>query len=464
MLRTWKLLVPLGVMVAVGVALGATTATASRSAGVLKVGIMTDCKGAFGGAYEEDIAGAQAAFAAYAGARPKDPKKPSAGMTGGIMGGKTLRIVGYGCGDETPALALKETRRLVEQLGADVLIGPLSGDEGVAIANYAKTRQPGKLFINGTSGGQQTTLRVRAPNFFRYNGDGAQWNAGVGELAYKRLGWRKAAIFMDDYSFGYTSGAGFIAEFCSWGGQITKRVFAPSPNQDYSSYVQQLPAPNSVDGYFWVIGGSGTSPSMKAYQQLYGKIDPKKFIGNLFFAFMGNDKELGPQVVGSYMGGFGTGPGLKTPAANAYRAKAGPWYAPYMNGAKLSVDDGFFYNYYVAAWALVQGMNKAKGNLSGGQAKLRAAMPRVLNAGFGRIVLDKNRQAIQDQYPIQYTKAPDGSIGFSVIGLVPQVSQKFGGYFSETTPIPSRTAPSCHKANLPWHNKIIPVTNGVPAR
>jgi branched-chain amino acid transport system substrate-binding protein len=385
-------------------------------------------------------------------------------MTGGIMGGKTLRIVGYGCGDETPALALKETRRLVEQLGADVLIGPLSGDEGVAIANYAKTRQPGKLFINGTSGGQQTTLRVRAPNFFRYNGDGAQWNAGVGELAYKRLGWRKAAIFMDDYSFGYTSGAGFIAEFCSWGGQITKRVFAPSPNQDYSSYVQQLPAPNSVDGYFWVIGGSGTSPSMKAYQQLYGKIDPKKFIGNLFFAFMGNDKELGPQVVGSYMGGFGTGPGLKTPAANAYRAKAGPWYAPYMNGAKLSVDDGFFYNYYVAAWALVQGMNKAKGNLSGGQAKLRAAMPRVLNAGFGRIVLDKNRQAIQDQYPIQYTKAPDGSISFSVIGLVPQVSQKFGGYFSETTPIPSRTAPSCHKANLPWHNKIIPVTNGVPAR
>jgi branched-chain amino acid transport system substrate-binding protein len=464
MSRTWKFLVPLGVVAAAGVALGTTTATASQSAGVVKVAIMTDCKGAFGGAYEEDIAGSLSAFAAYAGAKPKDPKKPSAGIVGGTMGGKAIKIVGYGCGDETPSLALKETRRLVEQLGADVFIGPLSGDEGVAIANYAKTKQPGKLFINGTSGGQQTTLRVRAPNFFRYNGDGAQWNAGAGEIAYKTLGWRKAAIFMDDYSFGYTSGAGFIADFCSWGGQITKRVFAPSPNQDYSSYVQQLPPPNSVDGYFWVIGGSGTGPSLKAYTQQYGAIDPKKFIGNLFFAFEGNDKEIGPQVLGAYMGGFGTGPGLKTPAANAYREKAGHWYEAYLKPAGLSADDGFFYNYWNAAWALVQGMNKAGGDLSGGQKKLFASMPRTLDAGFGKIVLDKNRQAIQDQYPIQYTKLPDGSINFHVIGLVPQVTQKFGGYFSETTPIPSRAAPSCHKANLPWHNHIIPVVNGVPTR
>ena len=39
-------------------------------------------------------------------------------MTGGTTGGKTLKLVGFGCGDDTPALALKETRRLMEQLGA----------------------------------------------------------------------------------------------------------------------------------------------------------------------------------------------------------------------------------------------------------------------------------------------------------------------------------------------------------
>jgi branched-chain amino acid transport system substrate-binding protein len=447
----------LAAVIAVGVAIVTTTASASGSqAGEVRIAILSECKGAFGAAYEEQIAGVQAAFSQYAGARPKDKKKPSAGIIGGTLGGKRINIVGYGCGDETPALALKETRRLMEQLNADIMIGPLSGDEGVAVANYAKAH-PTKTFLNGTSGGQQTTLKVRAPNFFRYNGDGAQWNAGTGEIAYKRLGWRKAAIFMDDYSFGYTSGAGFIAEFCAWGGQITKRVFAPSPNTDYSSYVQQLPPPDQVDGYFWVIGGSGTGPSLKAFTQLHGPIDPKKFIGNLFFAFLGNDKELGSQLVGAYMGGFGTGPGLQTAAAKAYRKLANRWYP------QFNPDDGFYYNWWNPAWALTIAMNKIKGDLSGGQKKLQAAMPRSLDAGFGKIRLDRNRQAIQDQYPIQYVKKGD-TITFEVIGLVPQVDQTFGGQFSETTPTPSRNAPACKKAKLPWMNKIIPVKNGVPQR
>ena len=82
---------------------------------------MTDCKGAFAFGYEVDTAGAIAAFSQYAGAKPKDKKKPSAGMTGGTAGGKRLNVVGIGCGDETPALALKETRRLMNQLRADVI-------------------------------------------------------------------------------------------------------------------------------------------------------------------------------------------------------------------------------------------------------------------------------------------------------------------------------------------------------
>ena len=99
---------------------------------------MTDCKGAFAFGYEVDTAGTIAAFSQYAGAKPKNKKKPSAGMTGGSAGGKKLNIVGIGCGDETPALALKETRRLMVQLGGEVMIGPLSGDEAVSIANWAK--------------------------------------------------------------------------------------------------------------------------------------------------------------------------------------------------------------------------------------------------------------------------------------------------------------------------------------
>src|SRR5262245_19709397 len=128
----------------------------SAAATPIKIAILSDCKGAFGAFYDQDIGGAIAAFSQYAGARPKNPNKPSAGMTGGSIGGHPLQIVGFGCSNDTADLAISETKRLMEQLKADILIGPLSGDEGIAVANYAKAH-PTKTFVNGTSGAQDTT-------------------------------------------------------------------------------------------------------------------------------------------------------------------------------------------------------------------------------------------------------------------------------------------------------------------
>ena len=76
----------------------------------------------------------------------------------------------------------------------------------MSVANYAKTH-PTKTFIIGTAGSQDPTLQIAPKNMFRYHGDGAQWNAGLGEIVYKKLKWRRAAIIMDDYSFGWTSAA-----------------------------------------------------------------------------------------------------------------------------------------------------------------------------------------------------------------------------------------------------------------
>src|SRR5436190_21431321 len=310
--RSCKTLAAVSVVGALAASLTASSMGASH-ASVVRLAIMTDCKGAFAFAYDVDIGGAQAAFAKYAGGKTKNHKKPSAGMTGITAGGAQIKIVGYGCGNATVPLAVTETKRLMEQLNADVMIGPLSGDEAVYVANYAKAH-PTKTFIVGTAGSEDPTMQIHPKNLFRYHGDGAQWNAGAGEIAYKKLGWRKAAIIMDDYSFGWTSGAGMIADFCAVGGNIVKRVFPPLNTTDYAPFVRQLPPPNQVDGYFWVVGGTGTAAGLKAFEQAYGKLDPKKFIGNLFFAFLGADKVVAPKVVGAYVGGFGTAPGLKTKA------------------------------------------------------------------------------------------------------------------------------------------------------
>ena len=120
--------------------------------------------------YEQDIGGAITAVAEF-GARSRTTRtsRPQ-GWHGGSIGGHPLKLVGIGCANDTADSAIKETKRLMEQLGADMMIGPLSGDESIAVANYAK-QHPTKTFVNGTAGAWDTTAAVKAPNFFRFNGE-----------------------------------------------------------------------------------------------------------------------------------------------------------------------------------------------------------------------------------------------------------------------------------------------------
>jgi len=453
-LRSWKTTAVVVAAIA-AIVIPVSASSASSSAKAVRVAIMTDCKGAFAFGYDVDIGGANTAFAQFGHGQTKSHAKPSAGMTGIRAGSTPIQVVGYGCGNDTVPVAVTETKRLMEKLRADVMVGPLSGDEAVYIANYAKSH-PTKTFIIGTAGSQDPTMQIAPKNMFRYHGDGAQWNAGIGEIAYKKLGWRKAAIMMDDYSFGWTSAAGMIADFCAVGGDITKRVFPPLNTTDYAPFVRQLPPPNQVDGYFWVVGGTGTGAALKAYEQAYGKLDPKKNIGNLFFGFLGADKVVAPKVVGAYVGGFGNMPGVHNAKVDAYRAYAKKLY-PAQN-----VDDGFFYNYYMAAKALVMGLTKSGGATG---AKLQAAMPRSIQGPFqisngGNVKLDARRQAIQDQYQLQLVKNADGSVGPQVVAYVPSVDQSFGGLFKPSSPPPGRSQPPCVKRTTPWQGKIKVVANG----
>jgi branched-chain amino acid transport system substrate-binding protein len=453
-LRGLKVAAPLAALACVLLVGTSASLAATGQAGAVRIAIMTDCKGGFGFGYELDIGGAQAAFAQYAGGKVKNKNKPSAGMTGIRAGGKAVNIVGYGCGDDTAATAIKETRRLMQQLRADVMVGPLSGDEAVAIANWAKSN-PTKTIIVGTAGSQDPTMQIAPKNLFRYFGDGAQWNAGVGEIAYKRLGWRRAAIIMDDYAFGWTSAAGMIADFCAVGGQITKRVFPPLNNADYAAFVRQLPAPDDIDGYFWAIGGN-TPGSLTAFEQAYGRPNPKQFIGNLFFGFLGNDKVVAPKFVGSYIGGTGTAPGINKPQMVQYRAIMKKYYP------KLPADDLFVANYFTSAKALVEGLNASNGAVG---VALQKALPRALKSPFqvsngGVLKLDSRRQAIQDQYNLQLVKKADGSVGPDAVAYIPNVDQSFGGLFKPSSPPPGRSQPACKKVKTPWQGKIKLVKNG----
>ena len=266
---------------------GSTEAPGTTAAGggeAIKLGILAECEGAFGAFNEDVVAGVVLALVNGAGATSNSPTTALEGFSGANAGGRDIELVGIGCGDDTADKIIQEVRVLVEQNGAEVVIGPLSGDESIAIANYAK-EHPEVTFLSGIGGAQETTLQVQAPNFFRFHGDGAQWNAGLGDLLHNTAGWDTAAVIADDYSFGWTSSAGFIADFCAVGGTIAPeaRIYPPLGTTDYSSFIQQLPDPDEVDGYFWVVGGTGTQAALEAFVNAKGELTGAQHAGNLFF-------------------------------------------------------------------------------------------------------------------------------------------------------------------------------------
>ena len=181
-----------------------------------------------------------------------------------------------------------------------------------SVANYAKSH-PKKTFIIGTAGSQDPTLQIAPKNVFRYHGDGAQWNAGIGEIAYKKLRLAEGGDHHGRLQLRLDVRSRHDRRLLRDGRQDHEAGLPAAEHADYAPYIRQLPPPDAVDGYFWVVGGTGDrAASLKAYEQAYGKPNPKKFIGNLFFAFLGNFKEVAPRLVGAYVGGFGTSPGLKT--------------------------------------------------------------------------------------------------------------------------------------------------------
>jgi branched-chain amino acid transport system substrate-binding protein len=446
-------LIPFAVLAVLVAAIAASAATATNTASTIKVAVLSDCQGAFGSFDGQDLAGVVAAMSQYAGAKPVNANDPRKGWKGGSIGGHPLKLVGIGCSNDKADTAIKETKRLMEQLGADVMIGPLSGDESIAVANYAK-QHPTKTFVDGSAGAQDTTLKVRAKNFFRFNGDGAMWNAGLGDLAYNKLHWKTAAVVADDYSFAWTSAAGFIAEFCAVGGKISKRVFPPLNTTDYSSYAQQMPT--NVDGTFVAVGGAGLIPFLKAYEQAHGPIDGKKFIGNLFWGTPGQYDQHSTRDDAAYLGGAVTAGELATPAAKNYANNIiGKWFKtiPPYGAAAPQAASTFTYGYFINTWGLIKGLQAVKGNIGGGQKALQAAIKKtVLPTAYGTIRLDKYNQGIIPVYYQQlYSKG--GKLAVKTVGYIPNVDQTFGGTFSASTPAPGRTSPACVKRSLPWIGK-----------
>ncbi len=392
---------------------------ANADDGTIKIGVLATFQGAFTVLGEDGLRGAMTAVDEF----------------GGKVGGKKIEII-KGSSDASPDSAVQAARKLVEQDGVKVLIGPLSGDEGLAIKEYAKT-QPKVTFLNGTSAAQDATLRDPAPNFFRFSTDGAQWMAGLGDYAYNVKGYKNVATVAEDYSFPYTQVFGFMAEFCKAGGHVPSKSWVPIGNKDYSSVIATIPA--DVDAIYVALGGADAVNFLSQYQQAGGTaplIGGSITVDQTVLTTKGRIHDV---IIGTPAAGP-TSDSLDTPEWNAfvkeYKKQPGAFPSPSL----------FAHGYYVNMKAALLALDKVNDDVSDGGKKLREVLSGLsFDSPTGKVSVDENRNGIANIYITEVAKGEDGALYNKLVKTVKQVNQTLGIPKKEFMALGkvSRDNPSC---------------------
>jgi len=411
--------IPHGTVLAALVA-GLALSGVAHADGTLKIGVLATFEGPFTILGEDSLRGAKMAF---------EEHKYTAG-------GKKLEVI-TGSSDASPESAIKAARKLVEQDKVDILIGPLSGDEGLAMRDYAKT-QPQVTFINGSSAAEPTTLVDPAPNFYRFTTDGVQWMAGLGTYSYQKKGYKKVITIGEDYSYPYTQVKGFMIEFCKAGGHVVDKFWVPLGTKDYASVVSKIP--DNIDAIYVALGGSDAINFITQYEQAGGT---KPLIGGSITVDQSVLSSKGKRR--NYLIGTPSAGPLADdwddPKWQAFVAAYKKSDAKAFNSPTL-----FSHGYYIEAIAMMQALDTVKGDLADGHKKFREALAtEVVDTPTGKVHLDHNRNAIGDEFLTEIAAAKDGHLYNKVISVIKGVNQTLGVPEDEykKTGQPSRENPAC---------------------
>ena len=382
----------------------------------VKIGVLATLEGPFAAGGADGMRGAELAVR----------------ERGGVVAGRKIELI-KASSDAKPDVAVNATRKLVEQDKVDIMVGPLSGSEGIAVKDYSKT-QPQVTFINGSSAAQATTLVNPSPNFFRFTTDGAQWMFGLGSEALKR-GYKRVMVIAEDYAFPYSQVQGFMTEFCRLGGRVPVKAWVPLGGKDYSSVIARIP--KDVDALLVVLGGADAVNFLNQYEAAGGD---KPMIGGSITVSQDVLNYRGKRR-DSLVGTIAAGPiadSIDTPEFKAFVANY-----------RKNFPDGypspglFALSYYISMKAALDALEAVKGDLSDGHKKFREALSTMtLKTPVGDIKLDANRQAIGTTFITEVVRDAKGELSTRVVRAIPNVDQMLGLKPSEFK-IGSRDEPNC---------------------
>ena len=283
-----------------------------------------------------------------------------------------------------PAIALTKARKLMTHDKVNLIAGVFLASSGYSVAPACLEEQI-PLFIT-CAPSDELTQRKASKYLIRVNqGTSSQIGFVGGDYAYKKLGWRRAAVFAMDYAWGYEVAGGMQRTFEDAGGKVVQKIWTPMVTQDYGPYVTNLK--RDIDGIFEVVTGAATLRFLKALRVSGHKwqvMGPGQITDESVLAALGDDG-VGAYSVQCYSAV------LQNPANIKFREKA---------RKLLKRDPGMFFatNYVAADW-VVRAIKAVNGDVENKEKFLQALRSiEIPDSIEGPLKLDKYGAVIENQY------------------------------------------------------------------
>ena len=370
-----------------GAAIGAGPALPSNP---IKIGVILPLTGPSAGVAQDMLRGIQLAFS----------------ENGNVIAGRKVEIT-TAVDQNTPATALTEARRLVENDKVALLMGNLNSSVALTVLPYAVRSQI--PYITTTIAAEITGSK-KSPYAFRSSAAAGQMERPLAWLLRKR-GFKNVVLMGSDYVAGHDSTGMVGAQFTALGGAVAKSIFPPQGDTDYGPYFSTLGDAKAdlIYGYFF---GGDTLRFVRQYRS-FGVTQQLAMSASTISA-AGVAQSLGKDVDGIMTAELWS-PTLTDPLTIAFEKS---FQKTYGDSPQATARSG-----YVEGLLMVTAIRALKGNVPDGATFAQALHnARFTVPGGERFSFDANNNAIVSTRLVRW-QFVDGKATGKVLDTIGGVTQ-----------------------------------------
>jgi branched-chain amino acid transport system substrate-binding protein len=324
-------------------------------------------------------------------------------LIGGQIAGRKIQLIMEDDGTD-PTTAVDKARKLVQSDKVDVVLGPVGGATGPAVANFMKNMGIPNLLWAPKSAG---LLKLGTNNIYLTFGTEANDGYQIGTYAFNNAKYKTAVTIFEDFTAGQNNIGGAAKAFEKLGGTVIQSIPVKQGTVDFAPFVTSMKNADCVIFFF--------TPPMAA------RFLPQYFSSGLKMPLMVTGAStLTPKMLTQFgdklagMVGAGTWSNLiDLPANKDYIAAFSKKYDP-----GILIEQGMAgevsYDMFLAA------VKSTNGDTT--PAKVNDALHKVkADTPAGTYSFNADGLAVGDLYIFEVVKLPNGTYDYGVKFKYPQI-------------------------------------------